>query len=220
MKLSLAVQGKLKDIIDQDLKNGAIATTRGIKTSGEKLKQELRADVVSAGLGNRLSKSWRLISYPLRGNSMSASAVVFTKAPQIIRAFSEGAVIKSKQGKFLAIPTDEAPKKGIGGKRIRPSNFPEHRFGPLRYVKRRGKPDLLVVDSVRITKTGRVGRRLKGGSYTKTGRLKKGVVTVVMFVLVPQVSLPKKLNIDRRGRKAQNSVARNIVKEWDRLDGQ
>ena len=110
-------------------------------------------------------------------------------------------MIKSKSGFWLAIPTPSAPKRGVGGKRINPSNFPEHRFGPLRFVYRCGRPSLLVVDEVRINKSGRVGRRAKGGAFTKTGRMKQGMTTVVMFIMVPQVRLPKRLDVKKAAEK-------------------
>jgi hypothetical protein len=47
--------------------------------------------------------------------------LIYTKAPQIIRAFDEGAVIRSRRGRFLAIPTQNAPGKGTDGRRM-----PEH----------------------------------------------------------------------------------------------
>jgi hypothetical protein len=53
--------------------------------------------------------------------------LVYTKAPQIIRTFDEGAVIRSRRGRLLAIPTENAPRKGTDGRRISPSTFPEHR---------------------------------------------------------------------------------------------
>jgi hypothetical protein len=124
--------------------------------------------------------------------------LVWSKAPDIVRSFEQGTVIRSKSGFWLAIPTAAAPKRGAGGKRINPSNFPEHRFGPLRFVYRRGRPSLLVVDGVRVNaSTGRVGRQAKGGAFTKSGRMKAGMATVVMFVLVPQIRMPKRLDVRR-----------------------
>ena len=180
------------------------AVTAGIKEAGRGLKGGLRKQVVAAGLGPRLARTWRERTYPRNKSSMRAATLVWSKAPQIIRTFDEGAVIRSKSGLGLAIPTPAARKRGVGGKRINPSNFPEHRFGPLRFVYRRNAPSLLVVDSVRINKSGRVGRRAKGGAFTKTGRMKQGVATVVMFIMVPQVRLKKRLDIKRE------------VKRWER----
>ena len=44
--------------------------------------------------------------------TLYAASLVYTKAPQIIRAFDEGAVIRSKRGRFLAIPPENAPRQG------------------------------------------------------------------------------------------------------------
>jgi Family of unknown function (DUF6441) len=89
----------------------AVAT--GTKEGGQSLKTELRRQVSSAGLGQRLANSWRDKHYPKR--KLDAASLVYTKAPQIIRAFDEGAVFRSKRGRFLAIPTENALRKGIDG---------------------------------------------------------------------------------------------------------
>jgi hypothetical protein len=106
----------------------AVAT--GTRDAGRGLKTELRRQVSTTGLGN----SWRDRHY--LNQRLDAASLVYTKAPQIIRAFDEGAVIRSRRGRFLAIPTENAPRKGTDGRRISPSTFPEQRFGPLRFVSR------------------------------------------------------------------------------------
>jgi hypothetical protein len=130
------------------------------------------------------------------------ASLVYTKAPQIIRAFDEGALIRSKRGRFLAIPTENAPRKGTDGKRISPSTFPEHRFGPLRFVPRLSGPSLLVVDGLRASfsrKTGELrGFRRATGRAPQSGA---GLTTVVMFLLVPQVKLPKRLDVTRAAER-------------------
>ncbi|HEY7598666.1 MAG TPA: DUF6441 family protein, partial [Candidatus Limnocylindrales bacterium] len=95
---------------------------------------ELRRPVTSAGLGQRLANSWRDKHYP--NQKLDAASLVHTKAPQIIRAFDKGAVIRSRRGRFLAIPTESAPRKGTDSNRISPNTFPEHRLGPLRFAAR------------------------------------------------------------------------------------
>jgi hypothetical protein len=105
--------------------------------------------VTSAGLGQRLANSWRERHYP--NQKLDAASLVYTKAPQIMRAFDEGAVIRSRRGRFLAIPTENAPRRGADGKRVSPSSFPEHRLGPLRFVPRQSGPSLLVVDGLRAS---------------------------------------------------------------------
>ncbi len=208
MKLAATITGSILADMETEVRTLSRAVTAGIKEAGRGLKGDLRKQVVAAGLGPRLARTWRERTYPRNKSSMRAATLVWSKAPQIIRTFDEGAVIRSKSGLWLAIPTPVAPKRGVGGKRINPSNFPEHRFGPLRFVYRARGPSLLVVDSVRINKSGRVGRRAKGGAYTKTGRMKQGIATVVMFIMVPQVRIKKRLDIKRE------------IKRWEkRLPG-
>jgi len=204
MNLGAAIVGSLMADMKSETKRIERGVAAGIKEAGVGLKGDLRKQVVAAGLGPRLARTWRSRAYPNKGHD--AATLVWSKAPQIIRTFDEGAVIKSKSGLWLAIPTPAAPKRGVGGKRINPGNFPEHRFGPLRFVYRRGRPSLLVVDSVRINKSGRVGRRAKGGSFTKTGRMKQGITTVVMFIMVPQVKLKKRLDVVREAKRWERKL--------------
>ena len=170
------------------------AVPDGVKAAGDGLKGSLRKQVVAAGLGARLSRTWRGKTYVNKGHD--AASLVWSKAPQIALAFDKGVVIKGKGGNWLAIPTLAAPKRGVGGKRITPATFPTARHGPLRMVRRSGRAALLVVDGVRVSaSTGRVGRQAKGGGRNKSGSFKQGIATVAMFVLVPRVKLKKRLNV-------------------------
>ncbi len=215
MKLGAAIVGSLIADMQAETKRIERGVAAGVKEAGDGLKGDLRKQVIAAGLGPRLARTWRSRAYPNKGHD--AATLVWSKAPQIIRTFDEGAVIRSKSGLWLAIPTPAAPKRGVGGKRINPSNFPEHRFGPLRFVYRRGRPSLLVVDSVRINKSGRVGRRAKDGAFTKTGRMKQGITTVVMFIMVPQVKLKKRLDVVREAKRWERQIPGLISKQM-RLD--
>ena len=215
MKLGTTIVGSLMADMKAETKRIERGVAAGVKEAGAGLKGDLRKQVVSAGLGSRLARTWRSRAYPNKGHD--AATLVWSKAPQIIRTFDEGAVIRSKSGLWLAIPTPAAPKRGVGGKRINPGNFPEHRFGPLRFVYRRGRPSLLVVDGVRINKSGRVGRRAKGGAFTKTGRMKQGITTVVMFIMVPQVRIKKRLDVVREAKRWERRVP-ELIKKQMRLD--
>ena len=176
----------------------AVAT--GTREAGRGLRTELRRQVESAGLGQRLANSWRDKHYPNR--KLDAASLVYTKAPQIIRAFDEGAVIRSRRGRFLAIPTENAPRKGIDGRRIGPSTFPEHRFGPLRFVPRPNGPSLLVVDGLRASFSRKTGQMRGFRRATDRARARgDGLATVVMFLLVPQVRLRKRLDVARAAER-------------------
>jgi len=189
------------------------AVTGAVGRAGAGLQAELRGQVVGSGLGARLAKAWRLETYPEAGYSIDAAALVWSKAPKLIRAFDEGATIRSSSGFWLAIPTENAPRRGIGGKRISPATFPEHRYGPLRLIYRRRGPSLLVVDNVRIGRNGRVGRRVQD-PRTRSGRLRKGLTSVVMFTLVRQVRLRKRLDVSAATRRWEARLPGLVVAEW------
>lgn len=215
MRIGAAIRGDFRKQLAKEADDAKRAIKKGLERTAKDLKQSLRDQVTGAGMGNKLANTWRSAVYPSGGKtSFGVAAEVWSKAPVIIQAFDEGAVIRSSKGSWLAIPTKNAPKRGIGGKRINPSNFPEYRYGALRFVYRKRGPSLLVVDGVRINKSGRVGRKLKGGGLTKKGQYKKGVSTVIMFIMVPQVRLPKRLNISSAVRRAEAQLGRNILKHW------
>jgi hypothetical protein len=200
MKLAAALTRSIQADFEAELHGIERAVATGTRDAGRGLRTELRRQVASAGLGQRLANSWRDRHYP--NQRLDAASLVYTKAPQIIRAFDQGAVVRSKRGRFLAIPTENAPRKGTDGKRIRPSTFPEHRFGPLRFVPRRSGPSLLVVDGLRAS-FGRQTGQLRGfRRATDRARARgDGLTTVVMFVLVPQVKLRKRLEVARAAER-------------------
>ena len=200
MKLATTMGRSLQADMQAEVRDIERAVTSGTRDAGRGLKTELRRQVASAGLGQRLANSWRDRHYP--NQRLDAASLVYTKAPQIIRAFDEGTLIRNKRGRFLAIPTENAPRKGTDGKRISPSNFPKHRFGPLRFVPRPTGPSLLVVDELRASFSRQTGE-LRGfrRATERARRSGQGLTTVVMFLLVPQVKLGKRLDVGRAAER-------------------
>ena len=196
MNLAATIARSLQAELQAELRDIERAVASGIRDAGRSLRTELRRQVTSAGLGQRLANTWRDKHYP--NQRLDAASLVYTKAPQIIRAFDEGALIRSRRGRFLAIPTENAPRKGADGKRISPSTFPEHRFGPLRFVARQSGPSLLVVDGLRASFSRKSGALRGFRRATNRARERgEGLTTVVMFLLVPQVKLRKRLDVAR-----------------------
>jgi hypothetical protein len=173
MKLAATIARSLQADMQAELRDIERAVASGTRDAGRSLKTELRRQVGSAGLGQRLANTWRDKHYP--NQKLDAASLVYTKAPQIIRAFDEGAVIRSRRGRFLAIPTENAPRKGTDGRRIKPSTFPERRFGPLRVVPRHSGPSLLVVDGLRASFSRQTGR-LRGSGARPIGPEKENGV--------------------------------------------
>ena len=161
-------------------------------------------------MGQRLANTWRAELYPKGRKSIKAAGFVFTKAPTIIRAFDQGAVIKSKHGFWLAIPTPAAGT-GARGKRMTPGLWEQMHGSRLQFIYRRGAPSLLVAENMRA-RTGKRGGFAKGSaSALRTGR---GMTTVVMFILVPQVSLKKRLDVDVAAERWASALPELIVRNW------
>ena len=117
MKLAAAISGDLRKIMAEEIKAAEDAVTAAMRQAADGLKADLRRQVTEAGMGQRLANTWRAELYPKGRKSIKAAGFVFTRAPTIIRAFDQGAVIKSKHGFWLAIPTPAAGT-GARGKRM------------------------------------------------------------------------------------------------------
>jgi hypothetical protein len=127
MKLAATVARSLQADMQAELRDIERAVATGTREAGRGLKTELRRQVSSAGLGQRLANSWRDKHYP--NQQLDAASLVYTKAPQIIRASDEGAEIRSKRGRFFGDPNRERTEE----RHRRQAHQPEHLPGePLR----------------------------------------------------------------------------------------
>lgn len=170
--------------------------TGAVQIATDGLKQDLRRQIASAGLGNRLGNAVRSKVYPTGGrSSLRAAGFVYPSgkgAEKILEAFSQGVTIRGKDGLWLATPTEAAGTRALG-KRITPGLWEQATGLRLRLVLH-GKVGLLVADrniaGRRASfKAGRRARRLDdlGG---------KNSVSAVIFILVRQVTLAKRLDPD------------------------
>ena len=113
--------------------------------------------------------------------------------PLPLRAFNEGATIRGgAQGASLAIPTARVPR--VAGRRMTVAEV-EQRFGEKLVFLPTGKGQrgagVLVLRQQTVGRSGRVRRATAGRA--RQGRQAE---PLVMFVLVPQVRVQKKLNFD------------------------
>jgi hypothetical protein len=196
----------------------ARAVTSAMREVTDGLKDDLRADVVDAGLDQRLANTWRGKTFPQGGVSLDAAAFVWSKAPKIVDAFDRGVTIRSKNGFWLAIPTAAAGATGLtttGARaRITPGGFERRTGMRLRFVYRRGQPSLLVADNARLSKKGfarpNVGRTRGGEPFTRLA----GRTTIVVFILVPQVTLRKRLDVEPIAQRWANRVGPILAQHW------
>jgi hypothetical protein len=207
VKLKLAIDPDIVAMMAAEVAAGEKAVSAAMREAGTSLKSAWRGQITGAGLGTRLGNSIRLASFPKSGDSLNAAALVWSNAPVIIGAHYTGPLIRSKNGFWLAIPT--AAGKSSKGGRITPGEW-ERRTGlRLRFIYRRRGPSLLVAEG-RLNSKGRAV-----ASRSKTGR---GVTTVPIFLLVPQVKLRKRLDLARDAERAVDGVPGLIVAKW--MEGQ
>lgn len=207
-KLQAALVGDLPAAMKEEVTLADRAVRGGTSKTIDWLKATLRAQVLSAFGSQRLANTWQSKFFP--NNGMDAAGVVYSKAPHIIEAFSQATVITSPNGFWLAIPSDDCPT-GAGGRRLTPSNWPEDRFGKLRFVYRAGKSSLLVVDQLRA----HTGKR-KGYTKASATAIAKGKAeTIVMFFLVPKVRLTQRIDPQGAYDEAVDRLVENILAEWD-----
>ena len=204
MKLKLDITPDIVAMMAAEIRAGEKAVTAATREAGTSLKSAWRAQITGAGLGARLARTIRSEQFPKGKPSLNAVALVWSKAPVIVGAHDTGPLIRSRNGFWLAIPTPAAGKSSRGG-RITPGEW-ERRSGlRLRFVYRRTGPSLLVAEGRLNTRGRAVASRSKSG---------RGVTTVPIFLLVPQVKLPKRLDLARDAERALDSVPGLIVMNW------
>ncbi len=204
VKLKLDIDPDIVAMMAAEVAAGERAVTAGMREAGTGLKTAWRGQITGAGLGRRLGNSIRSQTYPRAGTSLNAAALIWSKAPVIIGAHDTGPLIRSKNGFWLAIPT-QAAGRGLRGGRITPGEWERRRGLRLRFVYRRNGPSLLVAE-------GRLNTRGQAvASRSKTGR---GKVTAPIFLLVRQVKLAKRLDLARDATRAVDGLPGLIVANW------
>lgn len=201
--------------ISNYLQVSEVATSNAVRGETAHLKSALRDDVKSAGLGSRLANTWRSQLYPETGASMDAAGFIWSKAPHIVEAFEKGVVITAKGGKYLAIPTENAPKR-IGRLSVTPQLYEQHR-GNLVFVKGKNGKAFLVAEvqaSYRKKDGAFTGFRKVGKRSAATGNR---VTTVVMFLLIPQARLKKRLEPRGIFDRSQGRLAERLYEEKRKL---
>ena len=199
MRITLSLGGNAAAGLRQEGEALIAAAAEGVVDATTALEQSLRRQVVGAGLGQRLAGTWRSQVFP--PTATKASGEVWTLAPLIIQGFDEGPTIIACNGsRWLAIPTANVPPRSWGSKT--PGGHPRRLMTPveveaafnrdLRIVQPPGSPvAYLIMDQLVAARSGR------GFRQATSRRLAQGrsAQPVLMFVLVPQVTLLKRLDI-------------------------
>jgi hypothetical protein len=161
MKFAATITRSLQAGMQAELRELERAVASATREAGQNLKTDLRRQ----GWERRARPAAR---QQLAGQALSEPAAR-RREPGLYEGAADHARIRRRRGDpeqawtlFLAIPTENAPRKGTDDRRISPSALPEQRFGPLRFVPRSNGPSLLVVDGLRGSFSRQTGERASG----------------------------------------------------------
>lgn len=208
MQMTIEIAGTFEAIVKQELAMGERAVSTAVAAAGAGVKQDWRGQVTGAGLGTRLGNTIRQDLYPQGKFSLNAATMVYTKAPKILGAFERGAVIRSPNGFWLAIPTKAAPR-GARGAKITPGEWMRRTGRRLKFVYRKGRAGLLVDDGTVLRGARIMGR--DGFSRDARGFSNR---SVVIFTLVPQVKVPRRLNLFGGIEAAAGRIPGHVAGAW------
>jgi hypothetical protein len=234
MRLGAALLGDLREEMRDEVRNLAPPLRRALRSAGDELKDDLKAHTEAAGLG-KLGRAWRHKHFSGRGNPFDMVSIIFPNGRGVrraIEALDQGVTVRPTKSKYLAIPTNFNRKAGRRGGRVlfKPDQLKDSfvarakngnlilfaRVASAQSKSRRGQIQQKAF--VNSTLSGRNASRLLGSGRRRRTEdvLKFGVVP--MFVLVPEVRIKKRLNIDDVVRLALNDLPRRIVAEMDIQD--
>lgn len=223
MRIKVDIVGSMQRMMAAEIRAGEVAVTRGVAQGGSRLQKGWREQVTSSGLGARLARTVRQQNYPVGDVSMGAASLVYARpnkkpgsasAADLMDAFDRGVTIRSQNDFWLAIPLPaagrQASRGGRGDKRLSPLVWEERTGRKLKFIFRKGRPSLLV-----DTGENRERSYTDPLSYT-AGRRRGGRknLWIPVFILVPQVRLKKRLNIERLAREAEASLPGLILSNW------
>jgi hypothetical protein len=202
MNLSAFINGDIGKIAEEEVANIQKSGRAAVTAGGQKSQDVLRKQVQSAGLGPGVEKAWRLTIYP-KGSRRAdnPAAQVKSGAPRIIAAFDAGVTITANKAQWLLIPLQGAIDLGLDKIAQRPgsragntakwSNIKAaiERFGDVRFVPLKGGRALVVAEA-------RVGKTVKGERFYRVKANSRRTASVVLFLAVRRVKLPKLLDVD------------------------
>lgn len=212
MHFDVRLSGDFRDLTRAELASGKRAVRDAMAQAGTSLKMAWRSEVVAVGLGNRLGNSIRSKVFPATGpGSLRAAALVYTKAPKLIEAHDKGAVIRSKDGFWLAIPLPPAGR--TKNRKMTPAIWEKKTGRLLQFVYDGGRHAFLVDTGKKGIGNVMVRRRVRGQYQLAEPRTYKKRY-VPMFLLVPQAKLKKKGDVATLANATASRLPRMIAANW------
>lgn len=230
MQWGLANRGQLRKEIAREQKRIERGITKAIRLTAFRERKRLASKTTSA-LGPRMGRTWAVKLFPEGQNSAEAAALVFSRAPAIIDGHASGQTIRAQGNRYLAIPTafnrSRAKKadrgKPFAGTKVTPEQMAKSGRSFVRPGKNGARIWYLQVsrDVVGKTAKGRDRRQIRAGglvrvsgSASRNGISSKDALkggAIAMYVLIPELCLPRRLNPPAEFRKSGPALAREVA---------
>jgi hypothetical protein len=206
-----------RDMLARMAKGAQVATDRASIGAQADIRSAMRGQRLG-GLANAIKQTSDLKKgrVKITGNGgFSVSGIVYAhvrseRTKGALDAYTEGAQIVPKNGRWLAIATNEIPRL-VGRYRMTPQRYVEagyeNRIGPLRFVQtHRANVAYLIAESV-TTSPYRSGsaRRLPKSGKVRAGRQHVGIVA---FVLIRQTKRTKRIDPLQIAQRWQGRIPR------------
>lgn len=201
------------ELMSQTEADIGVAMTSAMRAGTTALVEDWRATVEAARLGTRLANTVRGRTFPDGRTSLDPTSWAWTKAPKIIDAYATGVTIVPGKGRFLAIPTLDVPRQRQGDP-LTPTEV-EARFNRrLQFISPRDKgfhtPSIrsngvafLVLKDLVVRKATGRWRNASERELARGRSGQKALSAVIMFILVPQVRVAKRLDLEAVAARAQ-----------------
>jgi len=200
-QVSLALRGNLQAFLDAEVKGGKSAVTTVIRRRTNALRNNMRKQIADAGLGNRLGKTVKSLTYPERGASLNAAGIVFSKATykrprgivDLITVFDQENLLSAKYGrKWIPIPNKAVTGEGTGVRGHPFSKSPsDPEFKDKLFFRKTSKANVAILAL-------------------------KSDPTKVAFWLVKIGRLHKRLDVNKLYMRAIRNIDEAVAKTWER----
>lgn len=190
-----ALTGSFQKFAADNARRVAKASREAVRAAADQLQTDGRANIASAGFGKKWQGAFR--SRMFDGGDGNIRAMVYSKI-SYSNVFEKGLTIRGKP--LMWIPTKACPPK-IGTKRTTPELY-RQKYGPDSLRSARAKHPMLI--GVPPKRKGRPKKGDKG----------KAPKAVPMFIGVPSVTDPRKLNIAGAAKKARDDLPRLYAEKF------
>jgi hypothetical protein len=203
MRVRLAAGGDLAARLREEEKRIRRAVDDGVRQAGQGARADLSAHLSAADLGG-LSRAVGMAFYRSRAQKINAAAIIYMRgrsARRAVAAMEYGAVVRAKNARFLAIPTENNRAGGRRGGRVlfTPSQLTDS------FVRREEDGTLILYARVQHAQIRQKSGRIRDRAYVENRLMVRGrsrqtadllaAGAVPMFILRAQVTIKKRLDI-------------------------